>query len=259
MTKNSLIRIRRIYRILLSISVLLAGICLIAGCLSIYFSGDQPYSRQAVTEAFLPIAVPVCICPALAAIGLVLELTLPLGRPKKPSVKADARILDRLLAKKDLSKCDQTLLDAICQERKKRKVHALILTVLLGIAGTVFLVYALNGEHFHQSEINTSMIRAMRVLLPCLTLPFGYAVFTLYYNERSLRREIELVKQVPAADGSKEPEKTPAISAEKHIPVLRAVLLAAGIAALVFGFVSGGAADVLTKAINICTECIGLG
>ena len=27
----------------------------------------------------------------------------------------------------------------------------------------------------------------------------------------------------------------------------------------VYGLLNGGAADVLTKAINICTECIGLG
>ncbi|MBQ8324841.1 MAG: thioredoxin [Clostridia bacterium] len=31
------------------------------------------------------------------------------------------------------------------------------------------------------------------------------------------------------------------------------------VALIVLGRTSGGAADVLTKAINICTECIGLG
>ena len=36
-------------------------------------------------------------------------------------------------------------------------------------------------------------------------------------------------------------------------------ILAAAVLLLIWGFVSGGAADVLTKAINICTECIGLG
>ncbi|MBE5939024.1 MAG: thioredoxin [Lachnospiraceae bacterium] len=41
--------------------------------------------------------------------------------------------------------------------------------------------------------------------------------------------------------------------------MLRISLLVIGLALLIFGFISGGTADVITKAINICTECIGLG
>lgn len=37
------------------------------------------------------------------------------------------------------------------------------------------------------------------------------------------------------------------------------LLLAAGMGLMLVGFLSGGTADVLTKAVNICTECIGLG
>ncbi|MBQ8683609.1 MAG: thioredoxin [Clostridia bacterium] len=40
---------------------------------------------------------------------------------------------------------------------------------------------------------------------------------------------------------------------------MRYGVLAVGLALLVYGFATGGIADVLTKAVNICTECIGLG
>ena len=40
---------------------------------------------------------------------------------------------------------------------------------------------------------------------------------------------------------------------------IRYALLIAAAALALFGFFSGGTADVLTKAVNICTECIGLG
>ncbi|MBQ7330725.1 MAG: thioredoxin [Oscillospiraceae bacterium] len=43
------------------------------------------------------------------------------------------------------------------------------------------------------------------------------------------------------------------------VPILRVALLVIGIGVLMYGFLSGGTADVLTKAINICTECVGLG
>ena len=48
-------------------------------------------------------------------------------------------------------------------------------------------------------------------------------------------------------------------SGSRSAPAFRLALLAAAVCLLVWGFVTGGAADVLTKAINICTECIGLG
>jgi len=40
---------------------------------------------------------------------------------------------------------------------------------------------------------------------------------------------------------------------------VRCVLVCAAVVLLVYGYLAGGTADVLTKAINICTECVGLG
>jgi len=45
----------------------------------------------------------------------------------------------------------------------------------------------------------------------------------------------------------------------RQLTLLRLTLLAAGALLLLAGLLSGGTADVLTKAVNICSECIGLG
>ena len=37
------------------------------------------------------------------------------------------------------------------------------------------------------------------------------------------------------------------------------VILVLAVGLLILGYCTGGTADVLTKAINICTECVGLG
>ena len=37
------------------------------------------------------------------------------------------------------------------------------------------------------------------------------------------------------------------------------MILAVAVSILIYGYMNGGTADVLTKAINICTECVGLG
>ncbi|MBQ7088389.1 MAG: thioredoxin [Clostridia bacterium] len=43
------------------------------------------------------------------------------------------------------------------------------------------------------------------------------------------------------------------------MPYVQSAILIVGVALVVVGLLENGAAAVLTKAINICTECIGLG
>ena len=44
-----------------------------------------------------------------------------------------------------------------------------------------------------------------------------------------------------------------------HGTALWAALFCAGIVLVVLGILNGGMLDVLTKAVRICSECIGLG
>ncbi len=46
---------------------------------------------------------------------------------------------------------------------------------------------------------------------------------------------------------------------ERRIHILRWALLVAALALIAAGIANGGLRDVLYKAKNICTECIGLG
>ena len=41
--------------------------------------------------------------------------------------------------------------------------------------------------------------------------------------------------------------------------VVRGIVIVIGVSFIIAGALNGGADDVVTKAINICTECIGLG
>lgn len=257
MTKETLIRVHRIYSIVLSIVIVIAGICLIAGCITIYNTGDKPFSREVVAETFSGIAFPVLLCLGMIILSLILELVLPSDKEKNKIDKPYQSILNRLYTNKDLSKCDASITNEINALQKGRKRQVIVRAVVLLIAGIIFLVYALNGSHFHQSEINTSMIHAMWILIPCLVVSFGYALFVTLYNEKSIQKEIELLKQAPSLENK--PEETAKTASDKKLNTSRCVILAIGIIFVVYGFISGGTADVLTKAINICTECIGLG
>ena len=141
MTKK---RIHLLYGILLSAMLVITGICLCVACAGIYFSGEQPFSREAVAAAFRYIAVPVYVCIALAVGGLILDALFPAESKKQGS---------------------------------RKKV-----------------------------------------------------------------------------------DRSPAPAKQEHkLLYLRLALLGVGIAIFAYGFFAGGTADVMTKAVNICTECVGLG
>ena len=76
MTKDSLVRLRKIYKILLSASIIIAGGFLIYGCLSIYFSANG-FTRNIVVKTFSKINIPVLICLSFVIGDIVWELISP--------------------------------------------------------------------------------------------------------------------------------------------------------------------------------------
>ena len=88
MTKETMARLHRTYNVIFSIVLVIAGICLIAGVLTIYFSGDQPFSRESVAATFSGIAFPVNLCLAMTVINILWEFLSPTEEKKAPRKKA---------------------------------------------------------------------------------------------------------------------------------------------------------------------------
>lgn len=246
-------RIHTIYGIILSAVTVIAGIFLIAACICIYHQGDRPFSPESVAAAFGTIAFPVYLCLALTIVGLLIDGISPAPKSKLVPQKQYALILEKLY-----NKHGQIKTPAISREQRRRKLHRSIAFGLLILGSTVFLFYGLNSGNFDSADITGSVVQAMYVLLPCIVVPFMYGVFSAYCTQASLKKEITLVKQA-VSDGVSEADSHTGKAAPKPLLKLRWVLLAVGIFLLAFGFFTGGTEDVLTKAVNICTECVGLG
>jgi len=265
MTDKQYKLIHLFYGSLVGIVTVIAGICLIVACVGIYRSGDEPYSREAVAAAFSPIAVPVYLCLSLVIGGFFVNLFVPAEKVKIKAGRYETLTLRRFHAKTDLSRCDEKLRRSILKEHKNRRLHLIISTSLFIAGSMIFLIYALNFEHFHPTEMNASMISAMKLLVPCLGIPFAYIVFTTYYHMKSVHRELDLVKQAYTGGAKKEDhsknssEKPEKPTAEKCLIAVRSTILIVAVGLMILGIATGGLADVLAKAINICTECIGLG
>ncbi len=246
--------IGKILGILLSVSIIVSGICMIMQCLSIYNSGDKPYSREAVAQAFSEISVPIFICIALMILTFVYNIFVDGIYPKTFAAKNNSFIIKAITQKIDIANSDTGELK---KERTKRIILNVILIILLLAGFGCFFIYALNPSNYHQSDINTSMIKAMAVFGACIALPFIYSVICVFVNDKSREREIKILREFLKNPPTKNDMHKKSNAGVYIYIKIAALIISACI--LVYGLISGGTADVLTKAINICTECIGLG
>ena len=253
MTQHTNLWVRRIYFALITVALIVVAVLLMVQCVAIYRLGDTPFTRESVATHFAPIAVPVYVCLGLVAAGITLSPILPAAPDSKPD--RDNVTLRRLQEKANLSDGSNELTRQVCAQRRLRNLHHSVTLILLTIGTAVFLWYSLDLSHFTVEDINGSMIRAMLLLAPCMGVPGVYAVITAFVCRRSIRKEIELLRTAPKGDGT----SAPTAHNEAWLPYLQGALLVIGVALVVVGLLENGAAAVLTKAINICTECIGLG
>lgn len=238
--------IHRIYGITVGIVAVITGICLILACTYINRQGDHPFTAESVGSAFSAIAVPVYLCVALIIGGFILDSLFPSAREKKPSVKQQEAIANKLYKGADPLLLQNKL-------RKKRLFFSRLSLLWLAIGSVLFLLYALNGNNFALETISGDMKRAVLWLCVCMMLPFGHAVFAAFYAKKSFPKEIQLLKD----NGATLPS-----SPAPHTQVLAWIrwgICAVAVVLLITGFVFNGTEDVLAKAAAICSECIGLG
>lgn len=252
---ESFSRIRRPLRILLSISVILAGLCLMWACLRISLTGDHTFSRKAVAEAFRLISLPVYLCLGLTVLSLLAQL-IPCPVEKQTLEQPLQMTLARMQERIDLTRCPDELRHQVQTLRSTRKLYNFTGRTVLVLSSILFLIYGLNSKNYHPSLINASMIRAMIWLIPCIFVPFVLFLFIDRKNRASMSAELQLLKSAPKESQIIPPKHR---RNRRRIFILRMAMLALGFVFLVYGFFAGGSVDVLTKAANICTECIGLG
>ena len=240
---------------LLTAAIIAAGICLIVACLRIYYSGgEQIYTPEKVAAAFAPIAVPVYICLGLIVVSFILPLILKRSEGKAPRTKDVAMELKRLRLTRDPAAADEEKKAALKKLTNRDWLE------ILCIAGSTlplafFFDYAINSDHFTRdnAKITESIVAAMYVFVPCMAVSFGCDVLSAYRTRRKMERQIAILKQCPPLT------QKPVIKKDRFAPVFRYVVLGLAVACMVYGLATGGWQDVLTKAVNICTECVGLG
>ena len=259
-------RIHLIYGIALSALILAVGVCFALSCISIYQSGDSPYTKESISVHFARISVPVYLCIAGVIGGIVLSLAWPVegGRVKSRRHPEDA--LRRLTERLVLSVCDDSEAAAIRRERKQRRWVTAVPGTLAGLSLLPALAWCVNPAHFSIENLNTDIKTAALFVIPCAAVSLGLCAVAMLLRMASVSRETVLVKAalatgkgVTAPVRKSESESRNFLSDPRILWGVRGLIAAVGVLFILLGIANGGMADVLGKAIRICTECIGLG
>ena len=260
MSKKAIKYIKLIYGVALSVLLIVTGVLLMAACINIYNIGNRPFTVENISGEFAKISAFVWLTVGATFVGIVLTLALPSDIGKLKASKDKKATLSRLMQKLNQEACDQEKLTLIKKEQKRRIILRTTAIALCVIAALPAVIYALNFNNF-SGDYNASVISACLWVLPCTFISMGICIALVYLENASFELQSGYVKSALAeAKGSfcsKTNEKPHSNS--KIVTGIRIAVAVAALALIVAGILNGGMADVLSKAINICTECIGLG
>lgn len=278
MNSKALRRVHLVYAWVLGALILAAGVGMAASCLAIYRSGDSPFTRENVSLHFSRISPLVYACLVGTIGGWVLALAIPMsggmGLADLDRVKA-ARDPAALL-KKQADRLNMAVIPAeyrqkMKKERVLRRYLAVGATVICTAVMLPALIYCVDGTHFSVDNLNSDMAAASRVVLCCGAVALATATVAVLLRGASVARELVAVKAAEtaavaaygggafSADGHRNEQKKSFFDNVYFTWIARGLIAVIGIVFVVLGVLNGGMADVLGKAIRICTECIGLG
>ena len=245
----------KIFLIIVSILTILMGLVFIIQVLRIYYGNDKTFTREICSE-FLLQMLPVIILWVITVVVSFVYFTIKYN-PKKEFAKIT--YATRLKNLEAICSYNEEEYEPINREKKKIKIAKIISLAVIGICSIMSLGYLLNVEHFDsRGDLTQQAIQMSVHLLPWVIIGFGSMIGATIYEEIVSKKLIEIVKELIKNNGRKEAVKQE-IKKTLAINITRGVLIGVSLVLIVVGLFDGSVEDVLQKAINICTECIGLG
>jgi hypothetical protein len=253
-------KLDKIFLIIVSIQTILMGILFGVQILRIYYGNDHTFTREICGKYLIQI-LPVIIIWGIVIIAAGIYFNIK-NNPQKEIAKVTniAKLKTLMIICPEFINEDlDEEYSLIRKENQKRRISQIVNIIIVSLCSIMGLCYLLNTKHFDASGDLTKQAIDMGIhLLPWCIIGFASLIVTTLYEEYSAKKELEIVKKIIKTDGKKIKE-TYIKNNNKVINIARVSLLVLSVLFIVVGIFNGGAEDVLQKAINICTECIGLG
>ena len=244
-----------------SILVVLTGIAFIACCLHLFFTGGStPFSRERVGNYLLIMLVPSLATLVLVISGMVYA-SLNGDKTDLTVKRSQSEILSGYAKRVNLDDLGDETRAAVLKERDFRFNLAWIASDISFLFVIFTVLYFDMCTSFSIENLNGDVIFALAGVLPLLLAAILVHMPKGYLYEKSSERELATLKAA-VADGAPIAKVTTLGESDcerKTVFAGRIVIATVAVIFIILGIFNGGMADVLAKAIKICTECIGLG
>lgn len=252
-----------IVALVLSLVILVAAVCYIASCISIYSTGGStPFSREAVAEKLtllLPISL---ILIALIAAAGVLSLLTAEEKVKMLPIrnKVLLKLVERRLSPSDSS---EEYSGRKAYEAKLRKKLLIIAAAASAVIFAAALTFVLNPSNYSTADVNTDVAYAAIITGVATVFVFAVIFAVSIFLDSSYKRVLDAARAELARQKKDGLTPTPCEEENEHeghtVLLVRLAIIAVAVTFIILGITNGGMGDVLGKAVRICTECIGLG
>lgn len=261
-------KIQQIYSIAISVLVVAVGIAFICVAAEIYYSNRDTgviFTQEIVVERLRILAISFGILIVAIAAGVVFPLYEV--RAKFTSENA-ARLLESRLPSDGEGEEYQVALARFNKLNKLRLVLWAVEGAVLLACAIATLCYMLNTANFPSENITAEIFALVSNVLPWIAIAFvALIVGTVLSNVIATKRVTEIKALIKLGNGQHaSPEQLQFVATLRKLLsnnitlwVVRGIVFVVAVTFIVIGILNGGAHDVLIKAINICTECIGLG
>lgn len=143
-------------------------------------------------------------------------------------------------------------------ERSKQKKLLIGGWTGFALAMVPIVLYMTNANNFAQSDpkgLEAVLAAMVLFVVPWAAVGIGILSIAFILRDKSIRKETEYARKCEKGENGHEAPK----SHGKAVIAVRCVVLVLAVTFIILGINNGSAKAVLSKAITICTECVGLG
>lgn len=266
--------VRLYYGYIFGAFTIVVGALFIWQVLSLYFAQaapdfvGTPFTRERVGKALSKIALFFWLWVAGIVAGFVLWEVFPVAGKKRkicPDLQL-ARINKRMPSSAPAGL--EAEFTAVGEAKRLIFAFRCAAWAMFGIAAVYGIVYLCIPSNFPGQDVTHEVLNMAKHIFPCifagLLVVCGAAVYEKYTVKRILPSAQKVVKNAkPAGKERAELSVVEKITAffddARVVLALRIAVGVMGVAFIIWGALNGNARAILIKAINICTECIGLG
>lgn len=263
--------VRLSYGIIFGVFTAVVGALFIWQVLSLYFSGTAEgysgdvFTRERVVNALSKIDLFFWLWIAGIVVGFVLWEVFPV-KEKARKISPDLQ-LARLNKRMPLSAPDGMEAEFSQIAQLKKVIFALKCAAwaLFGIACVYGLVYLCIPSNFPNENVTHEILNMVKHIFPCVFAGLLVICGAAVYEKYTVKSILPTVQKVTKGQKPQVREKTKlqaalAVFDNKWVILgIRIALAVIAVAFIIWGALNGNARAVFIKAINICTECIGLG